>query len=448
LPAQDFVASSARGDAQREIAMAKRAIKLPSKGLLEARVLLRNEQAKRPTRPGAVPASGRSTLSPALAWLEEYGKLTPTGVPGKVKRGPFTYDRKLEQRRIARAKALVQRSDPGPFEDPVYLAMLAYQAASLELAFPKRLGDKQVDHGWSRFLLGTIHSSELNAMAQAFIAHNYTVVLLYSALVEFIYQAAKAAVAATNPTWGPDNRAHVIATKEHVTAQLAKDAAPIERLYRTLEAYFFNGYPRAFANEQVPIVQQLPLSPLVGLAERWVIGHEFGHGFAVELDWQRAPNPDMAEEYFADEQATILAALSTARVDDMAPEFALAGGAFALACLEVFERALSVLRHGKVVQAAGDGIHPTNQARADHIVDTFERYFDADPEQGPAGLNFVLRPDGWKPTDSELSRSRREMVSRWPNVLYTIWDQVHPRLLQDFESKRPLHPMWKQAADS
>jgi hypothetical protein len=431
------------GAVQRGSAVAKRAIKLPSKGLREARALLRKEQAKHPTRAGAVPASGPSTLAPALAWLQGYGKFVPTSVPGRVKRGPFTYDRKLEQQRIARASALVQRSDPGPFEDPVYLAMLAYQAASLELAFPKRLGDKKIDLGWSRFLLGTVHSSELNAMAQAFIAHNYTVVLLYSALVEFIYQAAKAAVAATNPTWGADNRAYVIATKEHVTAQLAKDARPIERLYRTLEAYFFDGYPRAFANEEVPIVQQLPLIPLIGLAERWVIGHEFGHGFAAELDWQRARNPDMAEEYFADEQATILTALSTARVDDMAPEFALAGGAFALASLEVFQRALSVLRHGKVVPAPSDGIHPTNQARADHIVDTFERYFDADPEQGPAGLRFVLRPDGWKPTDNEFGRSRREMVSRWPNVLYAIWDQVHPRLTRDFENRRPLHPMWK-----
>ena len=432
-----------RSDTWWGFAMAKRAIKLPSKGLRQARALLRKEQAMHPTKTSASPASGGSTLAPALAWLEEQGKLTPTGVPGKVKRGPFTYDRKLEQQRIARAKALVQRSDPGPFEDPVYLAMLAYQAASLELAFPKRLGDKRIDHGWSRFLLGTIHSRELNAMAQAFIAHNYTVVLLCSALVEFIYQAAKAAVAATNPTRGSDNRVYVIATKEHVTAQLAKDAGPVERLYRTLEAYFFDGYPRAFANEQVPIVQQLPLSPLVGLAERWVIGHEFGHGFAAELDWQRAPNPAMAEEYFADEQATILTALSAARIDDMAPEFALAGGAFALASLEVFQRALSVLRHGRVVQAPSDGIHPTNQARADHIVDTFERYFDADPEQGPASLRFVLRPDGWKPTDGELGRSRREMVSRWPNVLYVIWDQVHPRLLRDFENKRSLHSMWK-----
>jgi hypothetical protein len=419
----------------------KRAIKLPSKGLRDARALLRKEQAKHPNKAGAVPASG-STLAPALAWLKAQGEFLPTGNKATVKRGPFTYDRKLEMQRLALAKALVQRSDPGPLEDPVYLAMLAYQAASLQLAFPKRLGDKQIDLGWSRFLLGTVHSSELNAMAQAFVAHNYTVVFVYSALVELIYQAAKAAVSATNPTWGADNRAHVIATKEHVLSQLEKNSEPVERLYRTLEAYFFEGYPRAFSNEQVPLVQQLPLGPLIGLAERWMIGHEFGHGFARELDWQRVPNPDMAEEYFADEQATILTALSTARVDSMSPEFGLAGGAFALASLEVFERALSVLQHGKVVQAPDDGVHPTNQARADHIVDTFERYFDADPEKGPAGLRFILRPDGWKPTDSNISRSRREMVSRWPNVLYTIWDQVQPLLLRDFESKRPLHRIW------
>ena len=66
-------------------------------------------------------------------------------------------------------------------------------------------------------------------------------VVLHSALIELAYQAAKATVAATHPA--PSN-----------------GPQPAERLYRTLEACFFKGYPRAFQNETVPSEHVLALT--------------------------------------------------------------------------------------------------------------------------------------------------------------------------------------------
>jgi hypothetical protein len=428
--------------------MGKRATRRPSKDLLQARQLLREMQAPHLIPAGADrPVRPQSTLAATLAQLEKYLAFEPSPRPGCIRRGGFTYDRKLEQRRIALARGLLRRTDPGPFEDPVYLAMLAYQAASLDMAFPKRIGIKKTDPGFSRFLLGTIHSAVLNAWCQRFRSHRYTVVALHSALIEFAYQAAKAVVAAPKPAPTADGRRVTVNTdKEHLAAQLAADPEPIDRLYRTLEAYFFNGYPRAYANETVPAEQQLPLALLIGMTERWIIGHEFGHGFAAGIRWEGAPNASQAEEFFADDQATIHTVQSAETLDGVEPTFALAGGAFALASLELFRRAHHTVLIGTVLPDDGKGTHPSNQARTDHLFDTFERYFEVGTDETQPRLAFVIRAEDWKPTATDAGRQRRERACYWPDVLFTLWDHVEPRLLRDFENKRPLHPMWRPEA--
>jgi hypothetical protein len=416
---------------------------LTSEGLLQARRLLRDIQAERLTVSGATRADqGRTTLAAALSHLEPYKKFELTNIPGVVERGGFKYERELEEKRIALAEGLIRRTEPGPLEDPNYLAMLSYQAASIELGWTCFIPDHQVDLGWSRFLLGTVHSPDLNAFAQTFASHDYTVVAIYSALIDFAYQAAKAAVAAQNPVRSADRRAFVTidSSEGKLEANLKSDPSPVDRLYRTLEAYFYLGYPRAFYNETVPAENILPLRLLINMAERWIIGHEFGHGLATGLNLKSAPNPDFSEEYFADVQATILAVMSAVSLDTVEPEFALGGGSFALAVLEVFRQAVSIVRHGEVRAPTSDGIHPSNEERTELVLATFDFYFDHDP--GKRQLNFVQRPDGWRPTQSEATQLRRKRVLYWPQTLFAIWDHARPRLFDDFRNKRDLHRMW------
>jgi hypothetical protein len=353
------------------------------------------------------------------------------------------------------AEDLIRRIDPGPFEDPIYLALLAYQTASIELAF-----GEEIDLDWSKFLLGTVHSPELNAESQTQFFYptlsfpqGYTVVVLNSALIEYSYQAAKALMAALNPVWStvPGSSVTFEFSEQHIRDELARNQEPIERLYRTLEAYFFAGYPRAFYNESVPAPQVIPLTQLVAMTERWVIAHEYGHGFASRMGFtkkayesENVENVKRAEEYFADNNATILTVLSAARLDAVGPHISLAGPLFALACLEVKRRALSVVRCGKVLPGMGDAEHPPNKARANNVLAAFDLFFEEGPQNGPHNidLSLVLRPPDWKPVDSEAKKELHATVFRWSNALFMIWDQVQPRLQKDFENKRPLHHMW------
>ncbi len=181
------------------------------------------------------------------------------------------------------------------------------------------------------------------------------------------------------------------------------------------------------------------------MAERWIIAHEYGHGFAAEIKmkFKSAPNPGRAEEYFADNNATMLTAMSAVRLDGLPPDIALIGGAFALACLEVFRRALSLVRYGKVLPSEGDKVHPPNKARAMNILNAFNFFFDTQHSSTGIDLTLVLRPDKRPVADNDKTRHLRARVLEYPDALFAIWDRVQPQLLKDFEKKRPLHEIWQ-----
>jgi hypothetical protein len=423
-------------------------------GLMQARELLRQEQSEHPTPRGlAQLRSGESVVATTLAYLDQRRKFEPAGVPGRVKRSGLTFEREIEERRIALAEDLVRRTDPGPFEDPNYLALLAYQAASIELALPDSADGRKIDWGWDRFLLGTVHYRELNAYSRTILSpQNYTIVVLYSGLIEFAYQAAKAVIAALHPVQStvPGRSVSAEASDQHVADELSHNKEPSERLYRTLEAYFFTtGYPRALHDESVPAEQVIPLNLLIDMAERWIIAHEYGHGFAARTAFapkaaSATESSAQAEEYFADDNGLVLTVLSSARLDHVGPVFSLAGPAFALACLEVLRRSVSVIRQGRVLPDEGDKDHPPNKARFDNILNAFDFHFDVlQDDQAGLDLALVHRPPDWTPADSETRRDRRAAVMQWSNTLFTIWNQARPLLQKDHDSQRTLHAIWR-----
>lgn len=419
-------------------------------GLVQARERLRQEQADHPTPRGLTQLlSGQSVVAATLAYLDQRRRFQPTSIPGRVWRDGMIFEREVEERRIALAEDLIRRTDPGPFEDPNYLALLAYQAASIELVLPD---DRRADWGWDRFLLGTVHDRELNAYSRTILfPKNYTTVVLYSGLIEFSYQAAKAVIAAMHPVRPTATGAAVTAnmSDQHIADELSRNKEPIERLYRTLEAYFFTtGYPRALHDEQVPVEQAIPLSLLISMAERWMIGHEYGHGIAARMGFAAkaagaTENPARAEESFADDNGLILTVVSADRLDHVGPVFSLAGPAFALACLEVLRRSESVVRQGRVLPDEGDNIYPPIKARFDHILNAFDFHFEVFRDD-QTGLDLALahRLPDWVPVDTEARRTRRAAVTRWSNTLFAIWDQVLPQLQKDHDSRRPLHRVW------
>ncbi|MHA7289557.1 hypothetical protein ACX80V_07925 [Arthrobacter sp. MDT3-24] len=377
--------------------------------------------------------------------LELHRKLTKT-VPdpagtGRVKRGIWTYDPDLETRRIAYGQTLIRRVAPGPREDPGYLAFLAHQAASIELAYELLGSDCK------RFLLGTAHNPEVNAFSERLEVGDYNIVVLNSGLVDFVYQCAKVVVEAVRPERntvpGVKATLHVSWNFDTIRNRLVNHPAAVDRLYHTLEAYFFGGYPRATANETVP-EEQLPVLGLtIGMAERWIIGHEYGHGHWTPAKPPEGVNPIGSEEYFADSQATIMTVLSAAHLDAVEPDLTLGSALFALACLDVHRRALYLLTTGDEHWVDPEhGTHPAPSDRSNQVISCFRKYFNVEyHEDHTFALDYVPERDG--PYTHAFTDERARSTYKEARVLEIVWNITKDRFVQDLKQKRPLHPMWQ-----
>jgi hypothetical protein len=413
----------------------------PNQPLERARAALRAEQAIAAQSQSPVP-SGLSVTQEAL---ERYRKLTevvPDEGTGRVRRGAFTYVPERESERIARGDALIRRVDPGPHEDANYFAMLAYQAASIELA------NEEIAHGdFSKFLLGTAHAPDVNAFARRLGTDDYTIVVLNSGLVDFVYQAGKVVVEAMRPARTTGEERGLVKSSgdlETIRERLAEDPAPIDRLYRTMEAYFFDGYPRATSGETVPDEQHPPLELVVGMAERWIIGHEYGHGVAPSM--AGAPeevNVSRAEEYLADTNAMVATVLSADKLDAVPPEFPLGGAIFALASLDLLNRGLYLVLTGEDPPAGGESdTHPAPRDRATAVITTFRKFFDVEYHEDHL-FDLRFAPKTQIPEKHGFTGDRGRYANKYAAILQTVWRPVEDRLLEDHRQKRPLHPMWQ-----
>lgn len=371
----------------------------------------------------------------ALSWRRQF---TKTNDPAVVKRGVFKFDRKQEEERINLAEELVRRVEPGPFESPNYLALLAYQAASVELVLSGLIEKKE---RLSKVLLGTIYRPDVNAGAYKQDTYGYTIVAVNSGLVELIYQAAKAVTEALNPVHAANGRSGVVWKKdlEEISAGLSNNSAPINRVWKTLEAYFFYGKPRAYWKETVKEEYQWPLGILISMAERFAIAHEYGHGLRIEQSgsgnqYSKTKEEYWDEEYGADAIATIATALSAQILDAYSPEFPLSGGLFCLSCIDILRKTLVVLRNGTVPEDTGSDTHPPNKKRQEQIIEVFRHY-----EGGTLDVGLVAprkTPDG-----SSFSSDRSEAAFLNADVLQMIWEYVKEILLRQ-PKDRHLHPMW------
>jgi hypothetical protein len=264
-------------------------------------------------------------------------------------------------------------------------------------------------------------------------------------LIDFVYQAAKAVVEALNPSRSTTGRSAVAAALdlELIRERMRSEPGALVRLYRVLAAYFFDGYPRASSFETVLDEQSPPLSLLVSMAERWILGHEYGHGLA-SLSFEAPPevNLSRAREYSADAAATIATVRSAAELDHVSPEFALGGAIFALSCLDILVRASNLLRTGKEENPSGESeTHPPTRDRAMKVIATFRQFFDVRYDaDGGFDLDFVLRREA--PEAHNFSREHGRRAFAFANVLQTLWPPVARRLLDEHRAGRELHSHW------
>jgi hypothetical protein len=85
---------------------------------------------------------------------------------------------------------------------------------------------------------------------------------------------------------------------------------------------------------------------------------------------------------------------------------------------------------------------PPNKARALFIFDVFNRHVAVQSaSERPSDIDVGWVPEG-VPADTATIERRRRRVFQFPNALLAAWSLVKPRLLHDYESRRPLHAIW------
>ena len=164
-------------------------------GLELARNEIRRRQAEFGVLAGASPAG-----SPLADALDRAVRREASS----VREGPyicdkvFKYPADAEHARWALTRQIIERVNPGPFEDPVFLEMLARQAASVELALhPSDREGAISPQVLSRIIVGTIGQPRSEAYSAAI--GNAALIAMSAGMMEFKYQCAKAVVLAWKP---------------------------------------------------------------------------------------------------------------------------------------------------------------------------------------------------------------------------------------------------------
>jgi hypothetical protein len=110
-----------------ELTVAKRRLSPPE--LTKARWLLREEQRRWASVAGQVPSDALAEAQGQAATRAD--QATTEG--DQIRIGAWVYSREVEEERRARTLRIIERAQPGPFENGRYLELLAREAAAIEM---------------------------------------------------------------------------------------------------------------------------------------------------------------------------------------------------------------------------------------------------------------------------------------------------------------------------
>lgn len=334
----------------------------------------------------------------------------------------FRYPERLERRRWARTREIIERCAPGPDEDASYFEMIARQAASVEMILRGEHAEPSdgISRGAAlcdRILIGTFPTLYPDAFAHR--SGEKFFVQVSAGLIEFLYQAAKAVVMSWKPA--PPPKGASVSFKgeaEDVEAVLARNPLPVQLLRATLHCYLFDGLPRAVGCAPPPSNYQLPLGQLTNFNERFVIAHEYSHTLHDAADIVHEGGA-AGEEYAADIMAFHFVAESGWVIDCMPPNFAIQGSLFVLTALDIIRRALDLARHGEVQEDQGRRGHPPLAQRLDVLRECYRQTVSRD--DGALSIRPALTPA--RTLEQLFAHVLKDGVDEWrARPLHRIWD--------------------------
>jgi hypothetical protein len=331
-----------------------------------------------------------------------------------IRVGSFKYWKGTEDERRARTLRIIDRIQPGPYEDGQHLELLAREAAAIEMTLAPDPEALFFGGPLSRVLIGTTEQARSHAGSAR--RGDGVVITLSAGLLDFLDVVAQCVAKAMK--FKPSEPAvSVISARTEDTAEvLAQDPAAVALMCDALTGWLCEGRirPRVALENRRPYVDLL-----VSFAQRFVIAHEYIHAMHL-LGWELPrymQTPQIKEEH-CDVHA-VQAVFMSARADRVQPNIALQGAVLAIKSQEMIDRTLILACGGDESALAPSATHPPFDVRLKTI---YTQYADAirdrpEPRLAPEALTV--------PADTA------EM----------IWKRAAPHLQRSLEH-RILHPIW------
>jgi hypothetical protein len=378
--------------------------------------VLRSQQALWAVRAGSVDL-GTDTSSALAALDVDQAKLVPAG--DSVLRGPFRYDANTEEQRYARVRQVIERVQPGPFEDVNFFLMLARKAASVEMVMSgqitgKGLGQDVFDH----IVIGS--TGEPRSEAYSALAKGAVAIAVSAGMMDFLYQSAKSVVRCWRLKQN-DGGYGFLTGESDVEAVLDEDPYPVNCFCDTPYSWLVAGVPRpAYSSLPEEKLYQTPLEMLIVGSETFVIGHEYGHALMHHLKvlGELPAEPTSWDREFQADTIACRAVVDCGRLLDRLPtELALQGGFFSMKVHSIFEEVMAAIRHSGIGDSKTHPPFDQRQAVIEHLYRT--NYSNGDADGAIDGMVGAAR------------------------TLGQVWLRAKP-LLYDRLEGQALHPIWHE----
>jgi len=381
-----------------------------------ARGVLRSQQALWAARAGS-PDLGTDTNSALAALDVDRAKLVPDGE--LVVRGPFRYHAGTEEQRYARVRQVIERVQPGPFEDVNFFLLLARKAASVEMVMNGQLTGKGLDQDvFDHIVIGS--TGEPRSEAYSEVAKGAVAIAVSAGMMDFLYQSAKAVVQSWRLKQNEGGYGFLTGESE-VEAVLDEDPYPVNYFCDILYSWLVAGVPRpAYSSLPENQLYQTPLEMLIVGSETFVIGHEYGHALMHHLKayGELPTEPTSWDREFQADTIACRVLVDCGRLLDRLPtELALQGGYFSMKVHSIFEEVMTDIRPSA---AGGSETHPPfdqRQAVLEHLYRT--HYSNGDADAAIDGMVGAAR------------------------TLGQVWARAKPLLYGRLEGQA-LHPIWHE----
>jgi hypothetical protein len=387
----------------------------------EAISVLRREQQTARRRCGlAEPVNSDDMLAHTLQRAETREN-TAERRNGKIRDGLFGYSETLEPVRWSRTRDIIQRVVPAANEDPVYLEIVARQAASIEIVLRQENAqtlNSRNNELCNHVLIGTIPTLDSSAYTSR--TRDYFTILISVGLIDFLYQVTKAMVLSWQPV-APHKNASVgfDNSPETVRQVLASNPLPLAYFTHSLSGYLFRGQPHVIGYSPPPVEYKYPLQLHTNFNERFVLAHEYGHTLINMLDISHPDFFGPKEEFAADVFAFLILVDSGLVLDGMPPNVSLQSAFLVLTALQVLREALDLVRHGEIREDRGFVSHPPIAQRMETLQYLFQDKIDDGRVMN--SITPLLRP---------------------AQTLSLLWHDAQPYFLRARAESQKLHAIW------